>query len=88
MTSGWKPPIHIRFGLPAKIPAPVKKADQEEADKISAWMEATQIAGFTKSEADKFFGAPDPSVMEGLIIVLRTPLEARTDFTNRHTTIF
>ncbi len=75
--------IHIRFGLPAKIPAPVKK-QIKKADKISAWMEATQIAGFTKSEADKFFGAPDPSVMEGLIIVLRTPLEARTDFTNRH----
>jgi 5'-deoxynucleotidase YfbR-like HD superfamily hydrolase len=75
--------IHIRFGLPAKIPAPVKK-QIKKADKISAWMEATQIAGFTKSEADKFFGAPDPSVMEGLTIVLRTPLEARTDFTNRH----
>src|SRR6056297_3447597 len=47
--------IHIRFGLPATIPAAVKK-QIKKADKISAWMEATEIAGFTKAEADRFFG--------------------------------
>ena len=38
--------IHIRFGLPAAIPKAVKK-QIKTADKISAWLEATQIAGFT-----------------------------------------
>jgi 5'-deoxynucleotidase YfbR-like HD superfamily hydrolase len=75
--------IHIRFGLPAKIPVAIKK-QIKKADKISAWMEATQIAGFTTAEADKFFGKPDPAAMDGLSIVLRTPVETRTAFTARH----
>ncbi|SHL54399.1 hypothetical protein SAMN05443432_101832 [Roseovarius litoreus] len=75
--------IHLRFGLPATIPAEVKK-QIKKADKISAWMEATQIAGFTEAEANKFFGKPDTGLIEGLTIVLRPPLEARNDYTARH----
>ena len=75
--------IHIRFGLPAQIPAPVKK-QIKKADRISAWMEATQIAGFTRSEADRFFGAPDLDLIADLTIVLRPPVEVRTEFTARH----
>ncbi|MEP3919111.1 HD family hydrolase [Ascidiaceihabitans sp.] len=78
--------IHIRFGLPAKIPAPIKK-QIKKADKISAWMEATQIAGFSAAEADKFFGKPDPNIMSDLTIVLRTPTETRNAFTARHHTL-
>ncbi|MEP3784228.1 MAG: HD family hydrolase [Ascidiaceihabitans sp.] len=78
--------IHIRFGLPAKIPAPIKK-QIKKADKISAWMEATQIAGFSATEADKFFGKPDPNIMSDLTIVLRTPTETRNAFTARHHTL-
>lgn len=78
--------IHIRFGLPAKIPAPIKK-QIKKADKISAWMEATQIAGFSAAEADKFFGKPDPDIMNDLTIVLRTPIETRNAFTARHHTL-
>lgn len=78
--------IHIRFGLPAQIPAPVKK-QIKKADKISAWMEATQIAGFAQSEADRFFGRPDPAMMQGLTIQLRPPVEARSEFTARHATL-
>ena len=47
--------IHIKFGLPAQIPAQIKRLIKR-ADKVSAWLEATQIAGFTKTEADKLFG--------------------------------
>lgn len=75
--------IHLRFGLPASIPVTVKK-QIKKADKISAWMEATQIAGFSEAESSKFFGAPDPFLMEGLTIVLRPPVETRRDFTARH----
>lgn len=75
--------IHIRFGLPAALPVKVKR-QIKKADRISAWMEAIQIAGFEEAEATRFFGAPDPSVMEGLSIVLRPPVETRAAFTTRH----
>jgi len=75
--------IHLRFGLPAAIPLAVKK-QIKKADRISAWMEATQIAGFSETEATKFFGAPDPALLEGLSIVLRAPVETRHQFTARH----
>lgn len=78
--------IHIRFGLPATLPATIKK-QIKKADKISAFMEATQIAGFSVEEAKKFFGQPQPSVMSGLDIVLRTPVETRRAFTARHSAL-
>lgn len=75
--------IHLRFGLPAAIPASVKK-QIKRADKISAWMEATQIAGFSEAEASKFFGRPDAGLIADLHIILRPPVEVRTGFTARH----
>ena len=75
--------IHLRFGLPATIPVAVKK-QIKKADKISAWMEATQIAGFSEAEASKFFGKPDASIIADLRIVLRPPVETRNAFTARH----
>lgn len=75
--------IHIRFGLPATIPMQIKK-QIKKADRISAWMEATQIAGFSTDEADKFFGRPVADVIEGLQIVLRPPLDTRRDYVARH----
>lgn len=72
--------IHLRFGLPAQIPVKVKK-QIKNADKLSAWMEATQIAGFTKAEANKFFGKQDEAMAEGLDIRLRAPVAVRNDFT-------
>ncbi|MFT6090113.1 HD domain-containing protein [Sulfitobacter sp.] len=75
--------IHIRFGLPAAIPKTVKQ-QIKKADRISAWMEATQVAGFAEAEATRFFGKPDTSIIEDLTIVLRPPVETRNDFTARH----
>ena len=49
--------IHLRFGLPAKIPTIIKK-QIKRADKLSAWLEAVQIAGFSVEEADKLFDKP------------------------------
>jgi len=72
--------------LPAVTPAKLKK-QIKKADRISAWMEATQIAGFTRSEADKFFGAPDLDLIADLSIVLRAPVNVRNDFTSRHSTL-
>ena len=75
--------IHLRFGLPAAIPKTVK-AKIKRADKVSAWLEATQIAGFEANEANKFFGRPDPSLIKGLSIVLRAPVDTRHAFVDRH----
>jgi len=75
--------IHIRFGLPAAIPVAVKR-QIKKADRISAWMEATEIAGFTRAEADRFFGEPDPEVTRDLGIVLRPPTETRNAYLARH----
>ncbi len=75
--------IHFRFGLPAAVPKTVKR-QIKKADKISAWMEATQIAGFSEAEATKFFGHPDKAVMEGLEITLRPPVVVRQAYVERH----
>ncbi|KCV82563.1 metal dependent phosphohydrolase [Actibacterium atlanticum] len=75
--------IHIRFGLPAQLPVTVKKAIKR-ADKVSAWLEATQIAGFSPAEANKFFGRQNPDLIGGLKLHLRPSIEARNDFTARH----
>ena len=75
--------IHLRFGLPAALPAPVKSLIKR-ADKVSAWLEATQLAGFSIPEADRYFGAPEPMVIAGLQLVLRPPVAARDAFTARH----
>ena len=75
--------VHLRFGLPAVLPVAVKKAIKL-ADKISAWLEAVQIAGFTEAEADKFFGRPDDAVLRGLGIRLRPPAVVRADYIARH----
>jgi uncharacterized protein len=75
--------VHIRFGLPAVIPPKVKK-EIKRADRVSAWLEATQIAGFARDEADRFFGAPDFRIIAGLEIRLRPPVAVRADYLARH----
>ena len=47
--------IHIRFGLPARLPRPVTTLIKR-ADRVAAYLEATQLAGFSEAEARRFFG--------------------------------
>lgn len=75
--------VHLRFGLPATLPVEIKKAIKS-ADKISAWLEAVQIAGFNEREADKLFGRPDSALLRGLEIKLRPPAVVRAGFVARH----
>ncbi|UWQ21607.1 HD family hydrolase [Jannaschia sp. W003] len=75
--------VHIRFGLPARTPAPLKRRIKA-ADKLSAWLEAVELAGFTVSEANRFFGRPAAGVLEGLHLVLRPPAEVRAAYAARH----
>ena len=53
--------IHMRYGLPAELPDAVH-ALIKRADRICAFFEATQIAGFTVEEARKFFGRPPRAI--------------------------
>jgi len=75
--------VHLRFGLPAVLPAPIKKA-VKAADMVSARLEAEQIAGFSTAEADRLFGKSDPVLVRGLTIRLRPPAEVRAAYTARH----
>lgn len=49
--------VHLRFGLPAELPATVGILIKR-ADRAAAYLEATQLAGFGEAEARKFFGRP------------------------------
>ena len=49
--------IHRRFGLPPSLPERVTAAIKS-ADRIAAFFEATQLAGFTAGEANRYFGTP------------------------------
>ena len=49
--------IHIRFGLPARLPESISKIIKR-ADQMAAWMEATQLAGFSEGDAGKIFKRP------------------------------
>jgi uncharacterized protein len=75
--------IHRRFGLPATLPALVKK-QIKAADMVSAWLEATEIAGFDVAEANRLFGKPDPAHLHGLSLVLRPPAQVRAAYLARH----
>ncbi len=49
--------IHLRFGLPAKLPETLTSLIKA-ADRCAAYLEATRLAGFEEDEARKFFGKP------------------------------
>jgi 5'-deoxynucleotidase YfbR-like HD superfamily hydrolase len=49
--------IHVRFGLPAVLPAELTRIIKA-ADREAAYLEATRLAGFAEAEARRFFGAP------------------------------
>jgi uncharacterized protein len=48
--------IHRRFGLPPQMPDPIV-AIIKDADHAAAYLEATELAGFAREEAERFFGA-------------------------------
>ena len=49
--------IHVRFGLPPELPVKVT-ASIKRADRVAAYLEATELAGFEAREAKRLFGAP------------------------------
>ncbi|HEY4124551.1 MAG TPA: HD family hydrolase [Rhizomicrobium sp.] len=73
--------IHLRFGLPAKTPADAVKVIKK-ADHIAAYFEATQLAGFAREEARKFFGTP-PGILRVPRLLPVAAAEAQAQFLGR-----
>jgi len=63
--------IHMRFSLPAVLPQAISDLIKR-ADIASAYLEATQLAGFEEKEAKKIFGNP-----RGLKPVILNPRPAQ-----------
>jgi 5'-deoxynucleotidase YfbR-like HD superfamily hydrolase len=61
--------VHIRFGLPPVLPFTAAQLIKK-ADKIAAYHEATELAGFSAADARQYFGDPSgldielPSVLK------------------------
>ena len=78
--------IHIRFGLPPANSVALE-AEIKAADRIAAFLEATQLAGFSIPEAQKFFGQPKGLTGAGSAkfsaLEPQAPVEASTAFLKR-----
>ncbi len=66
--------VHIRFGLPSDLPAASQKLIKR-ADRLAAWFEATQLAGFSEADAARYFPRPN---FEGFEAVRLKPQPTNT----------
>jgi 5'-deoxynucleotidase YfbR-like HD superfamily hydrolase len=73
--------VHLRFGLPARVPALLKTLFKR-ADHLSAYYEATQLAGFDEGEARRLFGTPPKAAKTPRLVPLSTA-EAQAQFLSR-----
>ena len=73
--------VSIRFGLPPQLPDAVQRTIKR-ADRMAAWIEATQIAGFSQDEAAKIFVKPSgtPSHIK---LRVQPPNDAAANFLRR-----
>jgi hypothetical protein len=77
--------VHLRFGLPALLPDKISTLIKR-ADGIAAYMEATQLAGFARAEADKIFVRPRGKAAEEILSWPLDPVappEAKARFLER-----
>ena len=74
--------IYRRFALPPHC-APRLKDKIKKADTVSAYFEATLLAGFTPQEARKFFGQPRGITQDMLPIQPMPAIEAQRLFLKR-----
>jgi len=73
--------IHIRFGLAAQVPVELSTLIKR-ADRVSAFYEATQLAGFALTEARTIFGTP-PTTLKAPRLTALGPAEAQAQFLER-----
>jgi 5'-nucleotidase len=72
--------IRLRFGLPALEPEDLKHLIKR-ADRIAAYLEATQLAGFSPSEARRLFG--HHKRFDGIELKPWAPAKAKRQFLER-----
>ncbi|MEM0923960.1 MAG: HD family hydrolase [Pseudomonadota bacterium] len=77
--------VHMRFGLAEPEQAAEKLI--KRADRLSAWFEATQLAGFTEAEAAKFFPRPRFTGAAEIRLSPRPTTEVKEAFLHRHTAL-
>lgn len=72
--------IHLRFGLPAVTPRDLTRSIKR-ADKAAAYLEATQLAGFSPSESKRLFGSAVAG--EEITLIPMEPDRAKATFIER-----
>ena len=81
--------IHIRFGLPAALPAEIER-QIKAADMGAAYLEATHLAGFAQAEAKRLFGRDPklPAATEKDYVTQWSAGRAEKQFLARFKTLF
>ena len=79
--------ICIRFNIPTKKIKIIKRCIKI-ADKRAAWLEAVQLAGFTKHEADRIFGKQEVDRGFEINLLPSTPFFIRKKFVNRFNELY
>lgn len=74
--------IHLRYGLPPHASQALKKRIKR-ADQVSAYFEATELAGFSDKEARSFFGQPRGITKEQLSLEPQETVEVEALFLHR-----
>lgn len=74
--------VHLRFGLPAHPKADLKDRIKR-ADCISAYFEASDLAGFSEAEARKFFGTPKGITRDMMALEPLPAMQAQALFLKR-----
>jgi uncharacterized protein len=65
--------IHVRFGLPPAVPDRVARL-LKRADRAAAFLEATELAGFSQAEAATYFGRIRGVSADAPLLALLDPL--------------
>ena len=79
--------ICIRFNIPTKKIKIIKRCIKI-ADKRAAWLEAVQLAGFSKQEADSIFGKYEATEGFETNLLPSTPFFIRKKFVNRFNELY
>ena len=74
--------VHMRFSLPVDVPKS-KLRLIKQADKASAYLEAIELAGFDKAEAEQIFGAPKLHPLSDFNVTPLSTADAQRAFVER-----
>jgi uncharacterized protein len=78
--------IHLRFALPAELPSTLREAIKR-ADQVAAYFEATVLAGFSVTEATRFFGRPRAFSADRFDLSPRAPNRVQKQYLSRFSAI-